>query len=97
MKYRKNSISKNELLLKLRGRVVKDWYGALGIILSIFVLLNNIYAFQATQVPVVINLSDMESLYLNQRPENKFEYGKNSRPPSIKVGTIKNAGYEKSI
>ena len=96
VKCRNNSISKEELVMELRGGGIEDWVGAFGIVIAIIAVLNNSDAFQVHPAPGAIVPPHLQWLYGNQQPGNHFGYGKGAGPRSITiVGATQNAGSEK--
>lgn len=94
VKYRNNSMSKEEVILELRGGEIQDWVATFGIVIAIITVLNNVAGFQVP--PGVIVPPHFQWLYENQQPGNHFGYGKGAGPRSLTVtGLTQNAGSEK--
>ena len=68
VKYRNNLISKEELVMELRGGGIEDWVAAFGIIIAIITLINNAGAFQVPSNPGATVPPHLEWLYGNQQP-----------------------------
>jgi hypothetical protein len=94
VKYRNNSISREEIILELRGGEIKDWVAAFGIVVAVITVLNNVAGFQMPSgAPPPPHLG---WLYGNQQPGNEFGYGKGAGPRSFTVAEMtQNAGSEK--
>jgi hypothetical protein len=74
LKYKDNSISTEEVILELRGGDIQDWAAALGIVITIITVLNNVSGFQLP--PGAIIPPHLQWLYKNNQPLNHFGDGK---------------------
>ena len=88
VKYRNNSMSREEFILELRGGGIEDWLAAFGIIIAIIAVLNNVEGG-------AIVTPHLQWLYGNQQPGNNFGYCKNSMRITSMTGATQNAGSEK--
>ena len=96
VKYRNNSMNREELITELRGGSIEDWVAAFGVIIAIITLINNVDAFQVPPNPEAIVPPHLPWLYGNQKPGNHFGYGKSAGPRSLTgIGMTQNAGSEK--
>ena len=68
VRYRNNSMSREEFILELRGGGIEDWVAAFGIIIAIITLINNVDAFQVPPNPGAIVPPHLQWLYGNQQP-----------------------------
>jgi hypothetical protein len=94
IKYKDNSISREEVILELRGGEIQDLATAFAIFIIIMAVLNNVSGFQV--LPGAILPPHLQWLYENQQPSNHFQYGKNAGQISLTVtGLTQNAGSEK--
>jgi hypothetical protein len=97
VKYRNNSMSREEVILELSGGAIENWVAAVGIILTILTMMNNLNTGEGFSVPPgAIVPPHLQWLYGNQQPGNHFGYGKGAGPRSLTVtGLTQNAGSEK--
>ena len=93
VKYTKNDINKEELIMELRGGGFEDWVEAFGVIMAIVMILNNVDAFQVPPNQGEIVPPHLQLLYGNQQPGNHFGYGKGAGPRSITVTGAKNSEF----
>jgi len=84
VKCRNNSMSKEELITKLRGGCVEDWIAAFGIIIAIITVLNNVDAFQVPPAPGAIVPPHLQWFY-----GNHFGYGKKAGKKQPSSGSWK--------
>jgi hypothetical protein len=99
VKYTNKSITRNQLLLELRGGDIQTFVAALGIIGAIIILVINRHKVAGFQVPPgAIIPPHLQWLYGNQQFGNNgnFGYGKGAGPRSLTVtGLVQNAGSDK--
>jgi hypothetical protein len=94
VKYRNNSMSREELILELRGGEIQNWVAAFGIVIAIITVLNNVEGFQVP--PGAIVPPHFQWLYENQQPRNHFGYGKGAGTRSLTVTGATNSGFERN-
>jgi len=80
VRYRNTSISREELIAELRGGAIQDWVSALGLILAIITVINNVNvdAFQAATLPHLSWLGENP-----RRNDHHFQDQKNTGPRTI--------------